>query len=99
GGVASAAKGTVQPGRDHWPRAFTNLWAGGGIETGGIIGSSDKRGEDSITRRTGARDFMATLYHHLGIDAVNGFMKDFQGNPVSIMPAPGKPVPELMGKA
>ena len=99
GGVASGAKGTVQPGRDHWPRAFTNLWAGGGIETGGIIGSSDKRGEDSITRRTGARDFMATLYHHLGIDAANGFMKDFQGNPVPIMPAPGKPVPELMGKA
>jgi len=26
-------------------------------------------------------------------------MKDFQGNPVPIMPAPGKPVPELMGKA
>ena len=99
GGVASGAKGTVQPGRDHWPRAFTNLWAGGGIETGGIIGSSDKRGEDSITRRTGARDFMATLYHHLGIDAANGFMKDFQGNPVPIMPAPGKPVPELMGKS
>jgi hypothetical protein len=42
---------------------------------------------------------MATLYHHLGIDAANGFMKDFQGNPVPIMPAPGKPVPELMGKA
>ena len=99
GGVASGKKGTVQPGRDHWPRAFTNLWAGGGIETGGIIGSSDKRGEDSITRRTGARDFMATLYHHLGIDAANGFMEDFQGNPVPIMPSPGKPVPELMGKA
>ena len=99
GGVASGKKGTVQPGRDHWPRAFTNLWAGGGIETGGIIGSSDKRGEDSITRRTGARDFMATLYHHLGVDAANGFMEDFQGNPVPIMPSPGKPVLELMGKA
>ena len=99
GGVASGKKGTVQPGRDHWPRAFTNLWAGGGIETGGIIGSSDARGEDSIIRRTGPRDFMATLYHHLGIDAVNGFMKDFQGRPVPIMPASGKPVPELVGKA
>jgi hypothetical protein len=98
GGVASGKKGTVQPGRDHWPRAFTNLWSGGGIETGGIIGASDKRGEDSTIRRTGPRDFMATLYHHLGIDAANGFM-EVQGRPVPIMPAPGKPVPELMGRA
>lgn len=97
-GVASGKKGTVQPGRDHWPRAFTNLWSGGGIETGGVIGASDKRGEDSVTRRTGPRDFMATLYHHLGIDAANGFMEDFQGRPVPIMPAPGKPVPELTGR-
>jgi len=96
GGVASGKKGTVQPGRDHWPRAFTNLWAGGGIETGGIIGASDAKGEDSIERRTGPRDFMATLYHHLGIDAANGLMKDFQGRPVPILPAPGKPVPELI---
>jgi len=98
GGVASGKKGTVQPGRDHWPRAFTNLWSGGGLETGGIIGASDKRGEDSVTRRTGPRDFMATLYHHLGIDAANGSREDFQGRPVPIMPAPGKPVPELTGR-
>ena len=34
GGVASGAKGTVQPGRDHWPRANSILLAGGG---GGAI--------------------------------------------------------------
>ena len=34
GGVASGATGTVQPGRDHWPRANSMLWAGGGIATG-----------------------------------------------------------------
>jgi hypothetical protein len=25
GGVASGPEGTVQPGRDHWPAAFSNL--------------------------------------------------------------------------
>ncbi len=25
-GDASAPAGTLQPGRDHWPRAFTNIW-------------------------------------------------------------------------
>lgn len=49
-GDASAPAGTLQPGRDHWPRAFTNIWAGGGIQTGGIIGATDKRGEDVIER-------------------------------------------------
>jgi len=68
-GQASAPTGTVQPGRDHWPRAFTNLWAGGGIQTGGIIGASDQRGEDVIERACGPGDFLATIYHHLGIDA------------------------------
>ena len=45
GGVASGAEGTVQPGRDHWPRANSMLWAGGGIATGGVIGATDRRGE------------------------------------------------------
>ena len=31
GGTASGAKGTKQPGRDHWPRANSMLFAGGGI--------------------------------------------------------------------
>ena len=61
--------GTLQPGRDHWPRAFTNIWAGGGIQTGGVIGASDKRGEDVIERPCGPGDFLATIYHHLGIDS------------------------------
>ena len=77
-GNASAPAGTKQPGRDHWPRAFSNLWAGGGIETGRFIGATDKRGEDSIERRCGPGDFLATIYHHLGIDAKNVHIKDFK---------------------
>ena len=50
GGVASRAKGTVQPGRDHWPRANTMLFAGGGIQTGQVIGSTDRLGEDPVRR-------------------------------------------------
>ena len=96
GGVASGPAGTVQPGRDHWPRAFTNLWAGGGIETGGVIGASDKRGEDAIDRISRPGDFLATIYHHLGIDAEKIFIKDFTGRPVPILPH-GKPITGLIG--
>ena len=92
--MASGAAGTVQPGRDHWPRAFTNLWAGGGFDTGGVIGASDRRGEDAAERICGPGDFLATIYHHLGIDAAKIMIKDHTGRPIPILPT-GKPVPEL----
>ncbi|QEG38681.1 DUF1501 domain-containing protein [Roseimaritima ulvae] len=93
-GNASAAAGTKQPGRDHWPRAFSNIWAGGGIETGRYIGATDRRGEDVIERHCGPGDFLATIYHHLGIDASKVFIKDFNGRPTPIVDH-GKPIPEL----
>src|SRR5262249_11662326 len=62
GGVASAAAGTIQTGRDHWPRAFSNLWAGGGIKTGGVIGATDKHGEEVVSRMCTPGDFLATIY-------------------------------------
>ncbi|WP_417382524.1 DUF1501 domain-containing protein [Gimesia sp.] len=96
-GNASAPAGTKQPGRDHWPRAFSNIWAGGGIETGRFIGASDKLGEDSIERICGAGDFLATIYHHLGIDSSSVFIEDFNGRPTPIIADQGKPIPELVG--
>jgi hypothetical protein len=96
-GNASAPTGTKQPGRDHWPRGFSNIWAGGGIETGRFIGATDKRGEDSIERVCGAGDFLATIFHHLGIDSSKVLLQDFNGRPTSIVVDPGKPIPELIG--
>jgi hypothetical protein len=95
-GNASAPAGTQQPGRDHWPRAFSNIWAGGGIQTGRFIGGTDKRGEDSIERICGPGDFLATIYHHLGIDAATTLIRDFNGRPTPIVDQ-GKPIPELIG--
>ena len=95
-GNASAPAGTIQPGRDHWPRAFSNIWAGGGIQTGRFIGATDKVGEDTIERTCSAGDFLATIYHHLGIDAASTFIKDFNGRPTPIVDH-GRPIPELMG--
>ena len=95
-GDASAPAGTMQPGRDHWPRAFSNIWAGGGIQHGRYIGGTDKRGEDSIERICGPGDFLATIYHHMGIDSANTLIRDFNGRPTPIVDH-GKPIPELMG--
>lgn len=98
GGVASGPAGTIQPGRDHWPNAFSNLWAGGGIPTGGIIGSTDKRGENVVERPFSPGDFLATIYNHLGIDAAQIMLPDFSGRPNPILPR-GVPIRELARQA
>ena len=93
-GDASAPAGTSHPGRDHWPRGFSNIWAGGGIKTGQVIGATDKRGEDSIDRVCYPGDFLATIYNHLGIDYAKTLIKDFNGRPTPIVDH-GKAIPEL----
>ena len=85
GGVASAAAGVVQPGRDHWPRANSMLFAGGGIRTGQVIGATDPRGEDPVERRVGPEDFLATIYRHLEIDYERVAIPDFSGRPIPII--------------
>ena len=93
-GVASAPKGTVQPGRDHWPRANTMLFSGGGIQTGQVIGATDARGEDPVSRRVTPYDFLITIFNHLGFSPVRLGLQDFAGrrNPVFTK---GDPIQEL----
>lgn len=94
GGVASGTAGTVQPGRDHWPRAGSMLFAGGGIQTGQVIGATDQKGEAPIHGKVSPEDFLATLYRHLGIDYENTFLQDFSGRPTPII-REGQPIAGL----
>ena len=99
GGIASANKGTVQPGRDHWPRATSMLFSGGGIRTGQVIGATDIRGEDATDHIVGRGDFLATLYRHLGVDAEHIAFDNFAGRPIPILPEGGTPIPELLSRS
>lgn len=96
GGVASGEAGVIQPGRDHWPRANSMLFAGGGIKTGQVIGATDARGEDPIERRVGPGDFLATIYRHLGIDYRRVALPNFAGRPIPIV-SEGEAIAELAG--
>lgn len=98
GGVASAPAGTVQPGRDHWPQANSMIWAGGGIQTGGIIGATDRRGEEVVERRVGPQDFLATIYRHLGIDYAQVTIPDRNGRPTPIV-TDGQAIGELAARS
>lgn len=54
-------------GRDHWPRVFSVVLAGGGMAGGQIIGSSDAGGESPKDRPVTPEDLAATIYSLLGI--------------------------------
>lgn len=93
-GQASGPQGMVQPGRDHWPNANSMLFAGGGIQTGQVIGATDARGEEAVERRVGPGDFLATIYQHLGIDVDRTTLVTREGRPTPILSS-GKPIHEL----
>jgi len=92
--AADSLSGVKQPGRDHWPRATSMMFAGGGIETGQFVGATDRRGEDVTQRRVSVHDFLATVYHHLGVNVRGLELRDFSGRPVPVLNQ-GTPIPEL----
>jgi uncharacterized protein (DUF1501 family) len=67
-------------GRDHWPGAGCVLFSGGGLKMGQYAGATDARGEAPTTRAYGPQNFLATLYHVLGIDP-GQTLPDFSGRP------------------
>jgi hypothetical protein len=54
-------------GRDHWPRVFSVVLAGGGIRGGQVIGSSDRVGESPKDRPVTPSDLARTIYTLLGV--------------------------------
>jgi uncharacterized protein (DUF1501 family) len=55
-------------GRDHWAPVFSGFMAGGGINGGQVIGSSDEDGFMPKDRPVQVADINATMCHALGID-------------------------------
>ena len=94
----NSQKGTdskvVQPGRDHYPGAMSVLVAGGGMQTGQVVGSTTARGEHPKDRRLDPNDLLATVYRHLGIDSQER-TPDASGRPAPLIPH-GEPIVELL---
>ena len=81
-------------GRDHWPKVFSVVLAGGGIKKGMIYGSSDATASDPDHDPLTVEDFASTVYHQLGINPHKRLMSP--GNrPIDIVRG-GKVVNELI---
>jgi len=81
-------------GRDHWGPVFTALFAGGGVQGGQVIGSSDDLGAYATSQRYMPENFSATIYEALGIPN-NAHWVDIDGRPHEIYR--GQPMSVLYG--
>jgi hypothetical protein len=81
-------------GRQHWPRCYSAVLAGGGIRGGAVYGASDKSGALPASNPVSPADLTATIYHALGLDPATE-VADPAGRPWKI--ADGTPVRQLFG--
>ena len=86
------------PGRgtNHYARAWSTVFAGGGIKPGQVIGSTDKSGGTVADNPVNTVDFFATVLSALGIDPTKNLMSK-GGRPHKIVDKGGKVVKELVG--
>lgn len=82
-------------GRDHWPNVGMAMLAGGGLQTGQVIGSTDRVAGTAVTRPVTYQDVLATVYNRLGIDARRTTILDPAGRPQYLL-EDGEPIAEMI---
>jgi arylsulfatase A-like enzyme len=82
-------------GRDHWSRAYSAAFAGGGVARGRVVGRTDRIAGDVQDRPVSPKDVLATVYHLLGIDPET-MLADRTGRPQPLVPG-GSVVTEMLG--
>ncbi|HLH17538.1 MAG TPA: DUF1501 domain-containing protein [Bryobacteraceae bacterium] len=71
-------------GRDHWARVYSYAAAGGGIARGAIYGASNATASEPDENPVSVEDFLATVYHQLGIDSTDRLLAP-GGRPIDIV--------------
>lgn len=71
-------------GRDHWPKVFSTVMAGGGLKGGVIIGGSDPTASEPSHSPVGPADMAATIFTQLGINPEKELLST-GGRPIEIV--------------
>ncbi len=81
-------------GRDHWPKVFSIVLAGGGIKKGFVYGKSDPTASEPDDDALSVEDMAMTVYNQMGIDGVKRLIAP--GNrPIDIVNS-GKVINDLL---
>ena len=81
-------------GRDHWPKVFSVVMAGGGIQKGITYGSSNATASEPEDNALTVEDWAATIYNRIGIVADKELMAPGD-RPIEIVDG-GKVVQDLI---
>ena len=80
-------------GRDHYPKAFSCLLAGGGVKGGYVHGGTDQQGGEVIEKPVTVPDFNATIAAALGLPQEQIITSD-SGRPFTVA-SKGEPIAEI----
>lgn len=90
--IDSKPKGAA---RHHWSRAYSSVFAGGGMARGRVVGRTDAIGGDVADVPVSPKDMQATAYHLLGFDP-HTLVRDGLGRPHPIA-GDGRVRAEMLG--
>lgn len=82
-----------QVGRDHFPLAWSCVFAGGGIKGGQSYGATSEDGMEVVDGKIDVPDVLATLCSSLGVDPEHQNVSDL-GRPIKI--AEGTPIKQIL---
>ncbi|MFN0055089.1 MAG: DUF1501 domain-containing protein [Planctomycetales bacterium] len=80
-------------GRDHWPWCYSLALSGGGARAGVVYGASDNSAAFPIANPHDPSDFVATIYHLLGVSPQTQ-IQDAIGRPYQVIV--GRPIEGLL---
>lgn len=91
-GGKNASGEVFTPGRHHWGDVFPCFLAGGGIQPGRVIGTTDAQGGEPTSEAFTPSDLAATIFHLLGVgperefrDAAGRPYRIYRGDPISAL--------------
>ena len=82
-------------GRDHFPKAFSTVLAGGGIKAGQVVGKTTAGGDEVANRPVEIVDFLATICKAVGVDPAAQNTVDER--PIRLVDLKAKPIAEVLG--
>ena len=83
-------------GRDHWPKSWSTVLAGGGIRGGQVYGATTNDGTDIAENAVDVPSFMATICSALGVDHNNQNISNV-GRPIPLADHGAEPIADLLG--
>ena len=91
---------TPGDGNGHFSKAWSTLWAGGGIRGGQVVGKTSEDGKspgsEIVERPVTAPDFIATLCLRLGMDIHTEFVGPGM-RPMPLVEKSAQPIEEFLG--